>query len=163
MLALDRGDAATARRLVEADAASTRDGSAEVQAGVWLARALLRLSDDDQRGAARAAAAGLAVVERHRASLGATELRALASGHGARLAELGVTLASASGRPRDLLRWAERFRAGALVAPPARPPDDAVMAGLLASLRHVVRQSESASLAGHEVAPLLRRRARLEG
>ena len=45
--------------------------------------------------------------------------------HGADLARLGLRLAVAEGRPTEVLRWVERWRAGTLRLPAVAPPDDA--------------------------------------
>ncbi len=64
-------------------------------------------------GARRALSRGLAVVDEHRASLGATELRIHAASYGTDLARLGLRLALEEGHAVDVLRWSERWRAGA--------------------------------------------------
>ncbi|MCV2489841.1 CHAT domain-containing protein [Geodermatophilus sp. YIM 151500] len=68
--------------------------------------------------------AGLADLARHRAALGSTELRALASGHGVQLGRLGFETLLRTGSALRVLGWMERTRAAALltVEPPA--PDD---------------------------------------
>ena len=103
----------------------------------WHATALLRLSHGDRRGANAAIAAGLRALEAHRMTLGATELRAHASGHGEELATLGLRLAVESGSAARVLAAAERRRAAGLLLRPARPPDDAELAAELAELRRV--------------------------
>ena len=65
-------------------------------------------------------------------TLGATELRAHASGHGEELATLGLRLAVESGSAARVLAAAERRRAAGLLLRPARPPDDAELAAELA-------------------------------
>ena len=70
-------------------------------------------------------------------TLGATELRAHASGHGEELATLGLRLAVESGSAARVLAAAERRRAAGLLLRPARPPDDAALAAELAELRRV--------------------------
>lgn len=78
-----------------------------------------RLRGDDA-GVLRACRAGLADLARHRSGLPSTELRALASGHGAELAELGLAVLVRSGPPARVLGWMERTRAHALA--PSDPP-----------------------------------------
>ncbi|MEJ2853197.1 MULTISPECIES: CHAT domain-containing protein [unclassified Saccharothrix] len=133
-------------------------GPAEVRARVWHAVALVRLGDGDRRGADAALRAGVRVLDRFRASLGATELRAHASGHADELTGLGLRLAVERGRPESVLRWAERRRAWALRLRPARPPDDAELAADLSRLRQVAVDLA----AGGDPRPLLRRQAELE-
>jgi hypothetical protein len=107
--------------------------------------------------------AGIQLLDRHRASLGATELRAYASAHAEELARLGLHLALEDGRPLPVLAWAERWRAGALRPRPARPPADPRLADDLTALRSVVAEIEQAALAGRPTDRLLTRHASLEG
>ena len=136
-LALALGRPAVARRELADAAAARRRGPAEQRAQAWHAAALVRLADGDTAGARRALLAGLGVIDRHRATLGATELRTGAAGHGSELTRLGTRLALAEGRSGPLLEWAERGRARALTRPRVRPPDDAQLAADLAALRQV--------------------------
>ena len=131
------GRPAVARAELADAAAARRRGPAELRAQAWHAAALLSLAEGDRAGARRALTHGLGVIDRYRASLGATELRTGAAGHGAELARLGTRLALDDGRPAEVLRWAERWRAGALRRPAVRPPDDALVATELAELRAV--------------------------
>ena len=55
--------------------------------------------------------AGLADLARHRAALGSMELRALASGHGVELGQLGLETLLRTGSPSRVLAWTERTRA----------------------------------------------------
>jgi CHAT domain-containing protein/tetratricopeptide (TPR) repeat protein len=158
-IALELGQVAVARQEL-ADAVGAREhGPAELRARAWHATALLRLSDGDRSGAESALRAGMRVLDQFRASLGATELRAHASGHAGELARLGLGLAMESGRARSVLLWAERWRAGALRLRPVRPPDDAELAENLAELRQVVLQVGAAD---GDIAGLLARQAALE-
>ncbi|MFT3855742.1 MAG: CHAT domain-containing protein [Ilumatobacteraceae bacterium] len=93
-----------------------RRASVRVRAAAWHATALLRLLDARPAAAQRAIDAGLRVVDRHRASLGASELRARAAADGVELAELGLRLAMDGGRATDVLVAVERWRAGSLAA-----------------------------------------------
>lgn len=161
-IAIDRGRPRRARRELAVAAAARRRGPAELRAGAWHAEALLRLAAGDRRGAGSALRAGIAVLDRFRDGLGATELRAHAAGHAAELASTGLQLALDARRPDRVLGWAERWRAGALRRPPALPPDDAAHADGLAALRQVAAAVEEAAAAGRPVAPLLRRQAALE-
>lgn len=156
-VALELGHGAAARRELAEAVRARHDGPAELRARAWHAAALLRLSDGDRRGAESALRAGMRVLDRFRASLGATELRAHASGHAGELARLGLGLAMESGRAEAVLLWAERWRAGALRLRPVRPPDDAELAENLAELRQVVQELGKGNTDG-----LLRRQAALE-
>jgi hypothetical protein len=161
LLTAGRGD--EARVHLERAAASRSSGPALGRLRGWHAEALRHDQLGDASGAQRAAAAGLRVLGRHRAAMGATELRALAAGHGRELAELGLGIALDQGRPAEVLAWTERFRAGSLAMPPVRPPDEERLAATLAALRSTVTESRNAVLDGDDPAPYARRQARLEG
>ncbi len=135
---------------------------AQLRSRLWHAEALLRLADGDRRGADSALRAGIRVLETHRAILGASELRAHTSAHGADLARLGVRLALEDERPERVLRWAERWRAGSLHLRPARPPADAALAAELVELRNVSAQLAEAATDGRGTAALLTRQASIE-
>jgi tetratricopeptide (TPR) repeat protein len=59
---------------------------------------------------------GLGDLARHRTALPSVELRALASGHGAELGQLGLEVMVRRGSPPRVLDWMERTRAAALLA-----------------------------------------------
>jgi CHAT domain-containing protein len=159
-LALGRDDEAA--RLLEGVARARRGGPVALRVGAWHAEALRRLAENRPGAAMRALRAGLAVLDAHRLSLGATELRAGATIHGNALAALGLRLALASGRAGAVLEWAERGRAGALWQRPAQPPDDAALAADLAELRTVLAAVDEAGKESGETARHLRRQAELE-
>ncbi len=161
-IALALGQPAVARaELAHAAGARTR-GTADLRARAWHATALLRLAEGDRPGAKRALSRGIAVVDEYRATLGATELRAHASGHGIDLARLGVRLALEDGRPAAVMRWAERARAGALRRPAVRPPDDEQLAADLAELRRVRTEAREAAIQGTQSRALQARAAAVE-
>jgi hypothetical protein len=147
--------------LLAAAARYRRHPSGLVRATAWLAEAL----DRDRRGEVRAllhaCRRGLDALDDHRATLGSTELRALASMRGDELARLALAHA-AHARPRALLWWSERWRATALTQPALRPPDDDLLAGLLAALRANDRRLAEARDANEPSAVLERDRSRLE-
>jgi hypothetical protein len=58
--------------------------------------------------------AGMDEFARHRAALASTELRTLASGHGAELGGLGLASLMRTGSPARVLDWMERTRAASL-------------------------------------------------
>lgn len=64
--------------------------------------------------------AGLRDLERHRGALGSTELRVLASAHGADLGHIGLRALARSGSAARVFDWMERTRAAALLA--VQPP-----------------------------------------
>ena len=114
-----------------------RRGPAATRIRAWHAEAVYRAAVGDRSGAARAVSAGLGVVDDHRASLGATDLRAHVSILAADLAILGLGIALEDGRPSAVLASSEAFRAAHLWLPPARPPEDAALADDLAALRRL--------------------------
>src|SRR6202034_1940958 len=80
---------------------------------------------------------GLDVLDDHRLTLGASELRAQATARGGELAALAQQHAVRVCRPRLLLSWTERWRATALTVPSVRPSADAELNAGLAALRDV--------------------------
>jgi len=156
------------RRLPAADrhlavaARARRHGSALPRASGWLAQALRAEAAGDRRGVLVACRRGLDLLDSHRLTLGASELRAQATAHGAELAALAQRQALRAGRPRDLLIWSERWRATALAVPPVRPPDDQELQAELAALRQTTRQVEEARAQGQPHAALQREQQRLE-
>ncbi len=105
---------------------------------------------------------GLDLLDEHRFTLGASELRAQATAHGAELAVLAQRHAAAAHRPRRLLAWVERWRATALRVPAVRPPADAELSTSLAALRRVTSEVQEARRSGEPPAGLLREQRRLE-
>ncbi len=124
-------------------------GTAPRRAQGWYALALSRRLSGDESGAARALRRGLAVLDRHRTSLGATELRAHSGAYGQELAAEGLDVA-------------ERWRANTLRMRSALPPDDPELVATLAELRMVSGLLEDAVLADRPVRALRGRQARLE-
>jgi tetratricopeptide (TPR) repeat protein len=125
--------------------AATRRGPPELRARGWHVVALLRESAGDPTGARRALLAGARVLDAHRATLGATELRTLAAGYATELATTGLRMALRTRRARSVLWWAERWKAAALRFPPTRPPDEAELAADLAELRRLVADADPAT------------------
>lgn len=161
-IALDLGRRELARRTLARARRSRSRGPVQLRSRAWYAEALLRLADGNRRGAMSAIRAGMRVLDEYRAALGATELRAQASGHGAELACLGLRLAIEDGKADAVLCWAERWRAGALRLRPARPPADGRLAADLADLRSVAAAVDAALLAGRAVGRLRLRQQRIE-
>jgi tetratricopeptide (TPR) repeat protein len=156
--ATDVGDDAAA--LWAAAARYRRHPSGLVRATAWLAEALDRDGQADVRGVWHACRRGLDALDDHRATLGSTELRALASVRGDELARLALSQAVDS-RPRTQLWWSERWR-GALAQPATRSPRDRELAGLLAALRANDRRLSEARDEVDSTSMLERERARLE-
>jgi CHAT domain-containing protein/tetratricopeptide (TPR) repeat protein len=159
-LELGRRDVATAE--LASCRTLRRSGSVELRSRAWHATALLRLSAGDRRGAEAAVHAGLSAVERHQASLAATELRAHASAHGTELAALGLELALADGRAERILTWSERWRARALHLRPRAVCADPVLAEQLDRLRTTSREIDHVLVSGGDPRRLVRDRLALE-
>jgi CHAT domain-containing protein/tetratricopeptide (TPR) repeat protein len=166
MLMLARRNLARQQRMEveEFDAAvrAARSGPVGQRMRAWHLVALARLSTGDSAGASRALLAGLRVLDRHRATLSATELQVRTAVRAGELAETGLRLAAEDGRPERLLAWAERWRAGSLLTRPVTAPKDDVLAGLLTELRGVAAELEGTRLEGGDVGRLERRQRALE-
>lgn len=160
-VALERGDVPKAAELL---APADRSGpvTTDVRAAAFFAQALLRRAAGDRRGALAACRAGLASVDAHAAGFGSPELRTHAMRLARDLAELAVGEALAGGSPFDVLRWTERYRAGALTRPPVLPPTDPQLADELTALRAATATAREAVAAGRPDPLLERRVARLE-
>lgn len=137
-LELGRGRTAEARRDLAEAGRARRFGPADARARAWLGEAMLREADGRRAGAVSALRAGMRVLEDHRATIGATELRAHVSLHRGAIARMGMRLAVEDGDARASLWWAECAKATAAPARDARPPADATLAALLAELRGVM-------------------------
>jgi CHAT domain-containing protein len=128
----------------------------------WLAEALRAQAAGDRRRLLAACGRGLAILDEHQLTLGASELRAQATAHGAELAALAQRAALAAGRPRLMLTWSERWRATAHAIPPARPADDADLQADLTALRDVTSRLDRARADGDPTGHLRREQLRLE-
>lgn len=161
-LAIELGRRRIASRQLGAAARARRRGPAHERATGWHAEALLRLEADDRSGARSAVRAGLDVLEAHRSTLAATDLRASAARAGTALAGLGVRIAFDDGDAARVLASSERGRAASLHASTVRPPRDPDVAAALAELRSVVAEADLASRRGEDTSALRRRQAALE-
>jgi tetratricopeptide (TPR) repeat protein len=137
-------------------------GNALDRAMGWQAVAVRADMDGDAAGVLEACEQGLNVLDEHRLGLGATEMRAAATAHGAELAELALRYARQAGDPLLMLTWSERWRATALSVAPVRPPGDKELAEDLAGLRELTRRITEARQAGLPADDLTRQRTRLE-
>jgi tetratricopeptide (TPR) repeat protein len=162
-IALDLGRQAEADRHLVAAARSRRRGAAMARASGWLAEALRAEAAAEPRRMLAACRRGLEVIEDHRLTLGASELRAQATARGGELATLAQRHAVRVRRPRLLLSWTERWRATALTVPSMRPSADAELNADLAALRDVTSRLEDARRDGASTGPLQREQLRLEG
>ncbi|MEU9986441.1 CHAT domain-containing protein [Streptomyces sp. NPDC048045] len=128
----------------------------------WAAQALRARAAGSGRGVLNACRRGLDVLDDHRMTLGASELRARATAHGAELAALAQAASLAHGSPRRLLEWSERWRATVLSAPPTRPPADPALVRSLTAYREIAARAAEARREGRPVPALEREQRRLE-
>jgi tetratricopeptide (TPR) repeat protein len=161
-IALDLGRRDVAERHLAALARTRRRGPALSRVSGWLGEAL-RAEAAGRPGAMLAACRrGLDVLDEYRLALGASELRAQATVHGAELAALAQRHAAQARRPRLLLTWSERWRATAYAVPQVRPSADAELNASLAALRTVTRGLDQARNQGMPSASLRKEQQRLE-
>ncbi len=160
-LALAQGRGTTGARHLRA-AAGGRPRDVRARWTGWLARAVLADAEGRWGDMLAACARGLDLVDAHLGTLGATELRALATAQGAELSRLALRHAARTGDARRLLVWSERWRATALAVPPVRLRADADMTRDLAALRMLARRMEEGGSARAGPGPLLQERRRLE-
>jgi CHAT domain len=160
--ALHLGRRADADRHFAAAALSRRRGPAISRVAGWLAEALRAQAAGDSRRLQIACRRGLEVLDEHRWTLGASELRAQATAQGAELAALAQRHVAATHRPRLLLTWSERWRATALAVPAVRPPAGDGFDADLAALRQATSRLEEARRQGSSTPSLEREQQRLE-
>ncbi len=159
-LALGRRDEAADH--LSLAARSRKRGLATNRISGWLSEALRAETAADSARMLTACRRGLAVLDDHRLTLGATELRARSTAQGAELAALAQRHYARQHRPRTLLAWSERWRATALAVPPARLPSGAAFATDLAMLRQATSRLAEARREGKPTAVLERDQLRLE-
>ncbi|MFF9664388.1 CHAT domain-containing protein [Streptomyces althioticus] len=161
-IALNLGRTADAERHLAVAARSRRNGPPLARMTGWAAQALRARAAGSTRGVLEACRRGLDVLDDHRMTLGASELRARATAQGAELAALAQQAALRSGGPRRLLVWSERWRATALSAPPTRPPADPELLSHMTAYREIAARAEETRMEGRPVPALEREQRRLE-
>jgi len=161
-IALDLGRRDDAERHLAALARTRRRGPALSRVSGWLGEALRAEAAGRPGRMLAACRRGLDVLDDHRLTLGASELRAQATVHGAELAALAQRHAAQARRPRLLLTWSERWRATAYAVPPVRPSADVELNVSLAALRAVIRGVDQARSQGRPSASLQKEQQRLE-
>jgi tetratricopeptide (TPR) repeat protein len=161
-IALGRGSVAVADPHLERAARSRRRGPPLARSVAWLARALQAEAQGNARATVAACARGLDALEEHQMRLGATELRAYGTAHGAELATLAQRDALRRGDVRRLLFWSERWRATALGAQSTPLREDKELAAELEALRSVSRSLGETEMAASRRNALERERRRLE-
>ncbi|WP_433040449.1 CHAT domain-containing protein [Dactylosporangium sp. CS-033363] len=128
----------------------------------WLANALRADAHGRTAAALSACRRGLAAAAEHQQRLGAVELRIHAAAHGTELAAIGQRHAVRRDDARMLLRWSERWRAGALAPAPLRPADEPELAADLTALRQIMNRIDRARASGAGTGSLEHDRRRLE-
>ncbi|HTQ92488.1 MAG TPA: CHAT domain-containing protein [Streptosporangiaceae bacterium] len=161
-IALTRGSVTQADPHLERAARSRRRGPPLPRSVAWLARALQADARGNARATVIACARGLDALEEHQMRLGATELRAYGTAHGAELATLAQRDALRRGDVRRLLFWSERWRATALAARSVPIREDKELAAELEALRSVSRLLGETEMAASRRNALERERRRLE-
>ncbi|MFD9429614.1 CHAT domain-containing protein [Streptomyces sp. NPDC060002] len=161
-IALDLNWTADAERYLQIAARSRRSGPPLARMTGWAAQALWARATGSGRGVLEACRRGLDVLDDHRTTLGASELRARATAQGAELAALAQEVSLERGGPRQLLVWSERWRATALSTPPTRPPADPALLSGMTAFRVIAARAEAARMEGRPVPTLEREQRRLE-
>ena len=162
-IALDLGRHDQAERHLAAAARTRQRGPGLNRATGWLGEALRAEAAGRPTAMLAACRRGLDALDDHRLTLGASELRAQATVHGAELAALAQRHVAGAKRPRRLLTWSERWRSSEHAVPAVRPSPDAELNTNLAALRAVTRQLEQARSQGKQNTDLRREQQRLEG
>ena len=160
--AVQLGSIAAAQRELARCASLFRAGPVADRVEARHVQALIAMAQGDRDAAVRAARAGLRLLERHRATLGAWDLRVSASSMGAGLAQLGLRTALADGRSARVFEWAEALRASALRLTPVVPPSSDELRALNTELRQLGAQVTRAEHSGRSTAALLSRQADVE-
>jgi tetratricopeptide (TPR) repeat protein len=161
-LALSRGRHDEAGRHLRSAAGARHRGLLRTRSAGWLAQATWCEAEGHWRGMQAACDRGLALLDLHLRTLGATELRTLATAQGGELAGMVLRHAVRSRDARLFLKWSERWRATVLRVTPVRPPPDSDLVADLSALRHVAGRLDSGP-DGRAAGPaLLQERRRLE-
>jgi tetratricopeptide (TPR) repeat protein len=161
-IALSRSSVTQAGPHLERAARPRRLGAPLPRSVAWLARALQADAHGNARATVAACARGLDALEEHQMRLGATELRAYGTAHGAELATLAQRDALKRGDVRRLLFWSERWRATALVARSTPLRGDKELTAELEALRSVSRLLRDSETTTSRRNALERERRRLE-
>ena len=161
-LALARGRREEAGRHFETAAGARHRGQLRTRSTGWLAQATWCEAEGRWRGMLAACDRGLTLLDLHLRTLGATELRTLATAQGAELAGMMLRHAARKTDARLFLVWSERWRATVLRITPVLPPADTDLMADLAALRNVVTRLDGARDSRAAAPPLERERRRLE-
>jgi tetratricopeptide (TPR) repeat protein len=161
-IALARGRRDEAARHLQVAAGARHRGPPRTRSAGWLAQATWCEAEGRWRGMLAACDRGLAMLDLHLQTLGATELRTVATADGARLAGMALRHAVRRQDARLLLEWSERWRGTVLRVSPVHPPADSELMADLAALRNIAARLDSALDNRGAVPALERERRRLE-
>ncbi|MFP5346144.1 MAG: CHAT domain-containing protein [Actinomycetes bacterium] len=161
-ISLESGNRRQARRDFQRASRARRVGPADARVRAWLAEAMLREADGRPRAAVAALRAGMRVLEDYRATMGATELRAHVTLLRGGTARRGLRLALGDRDARRVLWWAESSRATSALPRRVHPPQDPVLADLLAQLRAVMSRIEERRAGGLSTSALVHEQVALE-
>ncbi|MDR7302317.1 CHAT domain-containing protein [Haloactinomyces albus] len=115
----------------------------------WLAEAVLAEQDGHGHRVFEACDHGLRLVEEHAAAMPAFDLRVHAFGLAGELAETAIGAALRTADPELVLRWSERYRAGALHRRDLPPPEEPGLSAALEELRAAVAEMRTGRLHAH--------------
>jgi tetratricopeptide (TPR) repeat protein len=161
-LALARGRREEAVLHLRSAAGARHRGQLRTRSTGWLAQATWCESEGRWRAMLAACDRGLALLDLHLRTLGATELRTRATANGAELVGMVLRHAVRRGNARLFLEWSERGRATVLRITPVRPSPDSDLVAELAALRHVAARLDSVPDSRTATPTLQRERRRLE-
>jgi len=161
-LALAAGRREEAARHLRSAANARHRGQLRTRSVGWLAQATWCEAEQRWRGMLAACDRGLALLDLHLQTLGATELRTLATANGAALADMALRHAVRRHNARLFLDWSERWRGTVLRVSPVRPPADSDLVADLAALRNVAARVDSSRDSRAAAPALERERRRLE-
>jgi tetratricopeptide (TPR) repeat protein len=161
-LALARGRHQEAVLHLRSAAGARHRGQLRTRSTGWLAQATWCESEGRWRAMLAACDRGLALLDLHLRTLGATELRTRATANGAELVGMVLRHAVRRGNARLFLEWSERGRATVLRITPVRPSPDSDLVAELAALRHVAARLDSVPDSRTATPTLQRERRRLE-
>ncbi len=144
-VAAAHGRHARAAELLDAARPAARRASAMLRLRWAHTAATLGHQAGDRRSAAAAVRTGMAVLSRHRAGLGASDLQAHVPALAEDLATVGLRTALESGSATRVLREIERWRGQDVRARPVRPPRDPELSVAIAALRRASAELQQAA------------------
>jgi tetratricopeptide (TPR) repeat protein len=146
-LALNQGMTNRANTIMdEVRSGLGRNSAPRVLVRKWYVEARIHEERGEYVGATRAVRAGLNVLARHRAGLGASDVQAHIPVLGEDLARVGLRLALREGRAATVLREIERWRGQDLRSRPVRPPRDSEMLVAVGKLRRATSDLRNSDL-----------------